>query len=186
MVVAETQEDVECGNPLRLRRAAVRFHVDDVAGCPVRTCCSLPHCNAPVATPGRATLIDLDALGVADTVLGVDPQLAQMHTDQMRDANADFSRFVEKHYADWIAGDDAQIVAWATGYLDYVVAEDVDPGWQTPDNALGAATGRPSAATTAAMAGCALQRRATVGNPDRTRSGILLRPTAMTSSTRET
>ena len=34
-----------------------------------------------------------------------DPELAKMHVDQMRDANAEFCRFVEKNYADWIGGD---------------------------------------------------------------------------------
>ena len=40
-----------------------------------------------------------------------DPQLAQMHTDQMRDANAEFGRFVEKRYAGWIAGEDAPVMS---------------------------------------------------------------------------
>jgi hypothetical protein len=37
--------------------------------------------------------------------------------------------------------------------------------------ALGAATGRPSSEITAAMTGCALHRNATVGKPERTKSG---------------
>ena len=40
-----------------------------------------------------------------------------------------------------VAGDDESIVGWATGYLDYLPAEDVTEDWQTPGKALGAATG---------------------------------------------
>jgi len=36
---------------------------------------------------------------------------------------------------------DPRIVGWAAGYLDYLPADDVDPGWQTPEKALGPATG---------------------------------------------
>lgn len=39
-----------------------------------------------------------------------DPGLAETHASQVRDANAEFTRFVERTYADWIAGDDASPV----------------------------------------------------------------------------
>jgi hypothetical protein len=37
--------------------------------------------------------------------------------------------------------DDPSIAAWATAWEDYVIGQDVDPMWQTPDRALGPATG---------------------------------------------
>lgn len=37
--------------------------------------------------------------------------------------------------------DDASIVAWATGYQDYIVGADVTTSWQTPTKALGKAVG---------------------------------------------
>jgi hypothetical protein len=36
---------------------------------------------------------------------------------------------------------DPAIVAWATGYQDYVIGTDLDATWQTPDKALGPAVG---------------------------------------------
>jgi hypothetical protein len=37
--------------------------------------------------------------------------------------------------------DDPAFVGWATGYTDYLVGSDVDSTWQTPEKALGKATG---------------------------------------------
>jgi DNA-binding response OmpR family regulator len=36
-----------------------------------------------------------------------DPGLVESHADQVRDANAEFARFVERNYQDWMAGHDA-------------------------------------------------------------------------------
>lgn len=36
---------------------------------------------------------------------------------------------------------DPRVIGWATGYRDYLPADDVDPGWQVPERALGPATG---------------------------------------------
>lgn len=38
-----------------------------------------------------------------------DPSLAESHADQMRDANAEFGRFVDQNYRSWIAGEDAPV-----------------------------------------------------------------------------
>jgi CheY-like chemotaxis protein len=40
-----------------------------------------------------------------------DPGLADTHTQQMRDANAEFCRFVEGNYPSWIAGDDGPVMS---------------------------------------------------------------------------
>ncbi|MEM9658219.1 MAG: PEP-CTERM sorting domain-containing protein, partial [Planctomycetota bacterium] len=40
-----------------------------------------------------------------------------------------------------IGKEDSSIVAWATGFQDYLVGPNVDPEWQTPENALGSAEG---------------------------------------------
>ena len=37
--------------------------------------------------------------------------------------------------------DDSAFVFWATGYTDYIVGDNVDDTWQTPENALGKAEG---------------------------------------------
>ena len=37
--------------------------------------------------------------------------------------------------------DDPAFVGWAAGYTDYTVGSDVDSTWQTPEKALGKATG---------------------------------------------
>ena len=37
--------------------------------------------------------------------------------------------------------DDLSFVAWATGWQDYTAGTEVDPGWQTPEKALGPAVG---------------------------------------------
>ena len=42
-----------------------------------------------------------------------------------------------------VSMDDPNIIAWVTGYQDYVVGTDCDTGWQTPDNAIGEAVGIP-------------------------------------------
>ncbi len=40
-----------------------------------------------------------------------DPGLAETHASQMRDANVEFCRFVERHYESWIAGEDAPLMS---------------------------------------------------------------------------
>ena len=40
-----------------------------------------------------------------------EPALRESHAEQARDANAEFSRFVERHYEDWIAGRDAPVLS---------------------------------------------------------------------------
>lgn len=40
-----------------------------------------------------------------------------------------------------IAADDPAIIGWATGYLDYLPADNVSDDWQAPERALGPATG---------------------------------------------
>ncbi len=40
-----------------------------------------------------------------------DPGLTEAHADQVRDANSEFSRFVERNYVGWIAGDDPPVLS---------------------------------------------------------------------------
>lgn len=40
-----------------------------------------------------------------------------------------------------VPGDDPTIVGWATGFRDYLPADDLDDSWQVPEKSLGAATG---------------------------------------------
>ncbi len=43
-----------------------------------------------------------------------------------------------------LAADSPTIIAWATGYLDYLPADEVDEQWRHPELALGPATGNPN------------------------------------------
>jgi hypothetical protein len=47
----------------------------------------------------------------------------------------------EQPGSDAISMEDSSIIAWATGYENYVVGEDCDAGWQTTEKALGQAVG---------------------------------------------
>ena len=40
-----------------------------------------------------------------------------------------------------IAKDDPNLIGWATGYLDYLIGDECESQWQTPENALGPAQG---------------------------------------------
>lgn len=40
-----------------------------------------------------------------------DPGLVESHANQARDANTEFARFVERHYQEWIQGDDAPVMS---------------------------------------------------------------------------
>lgn len=55
-----------------------------------------------------------------------DPGLAETHQEQLRDANGEFSKFIERHYQNWIAGDDAPVMSH--NVLDRYVAPHLRAG----------------------------------------------------------
>ena len=57
-----------------------------------------------------------------------DPQLAQMHTDQLREANVEFNRFVEEHYRGWIDGSDEDAPVLSHQLLGHHVAPHLRDG----------------------------------------------------------
>jgi hypothetical protein len=53
----------------------------------------------------------------------------------------DFPKAAGQPGSDAVHMDDAAIIAWATGYVNYHPGTDCDEGWQTPEKALGKAAG---------------------------------------------